>query len=104
MPIDRYSNQEILKNENRDRVYSSTIYPKIEEGENDIFIITNIGDRLDLLAHTYFRDTTLWWVIMQANVDKLKKGTMNTPAGIQIRIPQGLTKIFNDLEKINKER
>jgi len=104
MPVDRFSNQDILRNINNNRVYSSTLYPHIEDNIDDIFIITTITDRLDLLAYTYYQDPTLWWIIAQANLEKLKKGSMNISSGIQLRIPKNLTKIFNDLEKINKER
>jgi len=94
-------------NKNRDkdknfRKYDSTLYPKISLDDSDIYIITNIGDRLDLIASKYYNDVNLWWIIAQAN--QVGKGSLNVSAGTQLRIPQNLSKIFTDLETINRNR
>ena len=100
---DRYEST----NESRDkdknfRKLDSTLYPKIDLDDNDIYIITNVGDRLDLLASKYYNDVNLWWVIAQAN--HVGKGTLNVVPGTQLRIPQNLSNIFSDLETINQTR
>ena len=100
---DRY--ESTIKSRDRDKNFrkqDSTLYPKIELDDSDIYIITNIGDRLDLLASKYFNDVNLWWVIAQAN--HIGKGTLNIIPGTQLRIPQNLSKIFTDLETINRTR
>lgn len=102
---DRYRETEIRKfseenNDNR-RVFKSTLYPKILIDSNDIFITSKSGDRLDLLAHTFYNDVTLWWVIAQAN--SIGKGTLNIKPGLQLRIPRNIARIMADLETINKE-
>jgi len=84
------------------RKYDSTLYPKIVFDDSDFYIITKIGDRLDLLASKYYNDVNLWWIIAQAN--QIGKGTLNVSTGIQLRIPQNLSKIFADLEIINRTR
>lgn len=80
----------------------STIYPKIEVSDDDIYITTNIGDRLDLLADRYYGDTTMWWIIAQANA--IGKGSVNIKPGTNLRIPQDLESIFSNMEKINTSR
>lgn len=100
---DRYESTIKLRDKNKNfRKQDSTLYPKIEFDDNDIYIITNIGDRLDLLASKYFNDVNLWWIIAQAN--HIGKGTLNIIPGTQLRIPQNLSKIFTDLETINRTR
>ena len=87
--MSRYNNTRTSKsksNEKRPRTfskYNTTIYQSIPERNDDIFLITTEGDRLDLLAHQYYKDPNLWWYIAQAN--NLK--TMNLEPGLSIRIP-----------------
>jgi len=63
--------------------YETTIYSSIPESDGDIYIITQDGDRLDLLANTYYKDSSLWWYIAKANNLKV----MNIPTGTSLRIP-----------------
>ncbi len=102
---DRYRDTKLKKfseedNDNR-RVLQSTLYPKITIDSRDIFITSKAGDRLDLLANTFYNDVTLWWIIAHAN--SIGKGTLNIEPGLQLRIPQNISKIFADLEEINTE-
>ena len=41
-------------------------YPEIPLSSNDIQVITNFGDRLDLMANQFYNDSTLYWVIAAA--------------------------------------
>ncbi len=84
------------------RKFDSTLYPKIEESDDDVFIIANVGDRLDLLADRYYGDVTLWWVIAQAN--HVGKGTLNILSGTELRIPQDLEPVFSSMETLNVSR
>ena len=84
--MDRYENTKL----NEKSKYSSkivskatTIYSSIPESDSDLYIITQDGDRLDLLAYTYYKDSTLWWYIAKANNLKV----MNIPEGTSLRIP-----------------
>lgn len=102
---DRYRETKVRKfseedNDNR-RVFESTLYPKILIDSSDIFITSNSGDRLDLLADTFYNDVSLWWIIAQAN--GIGKGTLNIKPGLQLRIPRNIALIMADLETINKE-
>ena len=78
----------------------STIYPKIKASDNDLYVISDVADRLDLLAHKYYGDRTLWWIIAVAN--NINDASFYVKEGIQLRIPSDISKILNDLEKINK--
>lgn len=102
---DRYRETKIRKFSEEDndqrRVFETTLYPKITIDPSDIFITSKAGDRLDLLADVFYNDTTLWWIIAQANA--IGKGTLNIEGGVQLRIPRNIAKIFADLETINKE-
>ncbi|MDR2523403.1 MAG: LysM peptidoglycan-binding domain-containing protein [Synergistaceae bacterium] len=42
---------------------------KIPESENDVFHRVTQADerRIDLLAHRYYKDVRLWWIIAEAN-------------------------------------
>lgn len=72
-----------LKRINSINKYNTTVYDKIPLRNDDIYLISTEGDRLDNLAHQFYKDSSLWWYIAKAN--NLK--TMNIPAGISIRVP-----------------
>ena len=94
----RFTKQKIDK-DTGNRVYGTTIYPKIPLDDSDIFMYSIEGDRLDLLAHKYYGDETLWWVIAKAN--NLRDGKFALTAGQHIRIPQNLGQIFLSLRAAN---
>lgn len=71
--------------------YKSTIYPDMGYSSGDIVIQTVDGDRLDLLAYRYYKDTTKWVII--ANANNLGKGTLVIPPGLQLIIPSD-TELF----------
>ena len=50
---------------------------------DDIYVITQEGDRLDNLAFQYYGDPKLWWYIATAN----QISTVNVPHGTSLRIP-----------------
>ena len=62
---------------------STTIYSSIPVSDNDIYVISQYGDRLDHLAHQYYGDVTLWWYIAKAN----GLNFMTLPPGTRLRIP-----------------
>ena len=83
------------------RFYATTRYPEIPLSENDIYVITVFGDRLDLLAQQYYGDATLYWVISAAN-DTLTKNSLFVPEGTQIRIPSNPTEIITNYTFLNQ--
>jgi nucleoid-associated protein YgaU len=98
---DRYAYSKVIKTKETNKQYlESTIYPRIKPNDDDLYIISEAGDRLDLLAHKYYGDQTLWWVIATAN--NINDATFYVQEGIQLRIPSDINAILTDLQKINK--
>ena len=80
------------------RVYSTTYYPEIPIDNNDTFIYTKDGDRLDNLAHRYYGDNTLWWIIAKANGIR---GKMGLEVAVPLRIPGNITTIIEKFRNLN---
>lgn len=74
--------------------YETNIYPEIVPTNNDYYVITTAGDRLDLLAFDFYQDSSLWWVIASANA--LPGDSIFVPVGIQLRIPTDLQTVLNE--------
>jgi phage tail protein X len=97
----RYLNTKTKKDSATGKTYmETTIYPRVSPSDSDIYIITDEGDRLDLLAYKYYGNTNMWWVIASAN--NINDAVFYVEPGIQLRIPQNIQKIVNDLSTINK--
>ena len=62
---------------------STTIYSNIPESDDDIYVITQYGDRLDQLAFQFYGDVSLWWYIARAN----NLNFMTLEPGKRLRIP-----------------
>ena len=97
----RIKNQEVKLDSSKKRYYKYIKYPEIPVDISDVYIITRIGERLDLLANKYYQNPDLWWVIMKANPDKLRRDSFFMPIGIQIRIPVNIDIIIRDFERLN---
>ena len=65
--------------------YQTTRLPVILKSSDDRFIFSREGDRLDLLAYDLYGDPRYW--VLLANANKLGKGSLMVPAGIQLRLP-----------------
>jgi hypothetical protein len=76
-----------LRDNRRKRYYINTILPEITLNQEDIYVITQDGDRLDNLSYEFYNDTQFWWVIAAANPNKLRKDSYYVALGEQIRIP-----------------
>jgi hypothetical protein len=53
---------------------------------------------LTVLAYKFYKDSTLWWVIAQANGIK---ATLKAPTGQQLRIPQNIDNIILSFRREN---
>jgi len=92
----RYNNNKIRIDADNTRYKESTIYPSdIPRHVDDIYIYIKSGQRLDLLAHKYYSDTTKWWIIALAN--NIGKGTMMVPPGVRLRIPSQTSEYIEKL-------
>ena len=94
----RYENNKTKIDKDGKRVYTSTYYPKIPLSNSDRFIQTKEGNRLDNLAQTFYGDSTLWWVIAQANGIK---GFTSLKSGIALRIPSDISGIIAKFKTVN---
>jgi len=80
----RYGNSKIVEKQTTRKKAgfkhtATTIYDKIPASNDDVWVVTQLGDRLDSLAHQFYGDVSLWWYIGKANhisVMKLKVGTL----------------------------
>lgn len=99
----RYDDKTILHTSNKKPYVKGKFYPNIPLSEDDIYVVTTVGDRLDYLAYTYYRDSGLWWVIAAAN-NNVTNGFLNPVPGTQLRIPQNISSILTQLEQFNKAR
>jgi len=84
------------------RFYSTVRYPTPPLSENDIYVLTSRGDRLDLLADQFYGDSSLWWVISSAN-KSLPQNSFHLPEGSQLRIPSNPGQVVNLFNQQNSE-
>ena len=102
MAYDRYKSAAVGKDKLGNRFLGTIIYPEIPKSASDIYIMARKGDRLDLLAYSYYEDSTLWWIIAQAN--HLGKGTLSISEPQRLRIPTDLDSILVSLEEKQRSR
>jgi len=80
--MNRYSTIQTVKNINEnvgtlgDVYYKPNYYPEIPLREDDIYVLTDVGDRLDLLANQFYQDPSLYWIIACANPDVVSFGSL----------------------------
>lgn len=66
------------------------IRPVPAEGDDFLYTIeAQYTHRPDLLAYDLYKDTKLWWVFMQRNMDILQDPIYDFVPGVQIYIPKG---------------
>ena len=102
--MSRYSIIPILPpSEDKKRRYINVKYPPIPRSPSDIYVYVTEGDRYDILAQSYYNDSTLWWVISRANINQIPADTLYPTPGIQIRIPSpnGMNTILSVYETLN---
>ena len=82
--MSRYlSTKRITDEKTKKQNYGTTIYQEVVEKNDDLYFISQEGDRCDNLANEFYGSSKFWWFI--ARVNNLK--TMNIPAGTRLRIP-----------------
>jgi hypothetical protein len=102
--MNRYEDGIILKTEYTNRpYYKGKYYPNIPLSESDVYVITNVGDRLDNLAYAYYNDATLWWIISVAN-NNITKGALYPEPGTQLRIPTDINSVLDLYNQFNQAR
>jgi len=101
--MDRYDNATIETTSTGTQYFKQKFYPNIPLSPTDDYVITTIGDRLDTLAYSYYRDSTLWWVISMAN-NNITKGSLFPEPGTQLRIPINLNAVLSLYNQYNTIR
>lgn len=82
-------------------VYVTSRYPEVPVTSDDVYVYTVQGDRFDVLAQQYYKDSSLWWIISIANTNQLSQNSLVIPEGLQIRIPAFYAGIINAFNRIN---
>jgi hypothetical protein len=99
----RYQNiQKQKSNQTGSVYYVNNIYPDIPVTADDHYVITVLGDRLDLLAYDFYQDSNLYWIISSAN--NLPGDSLVPPIGMQLRIPANIQSVINNYQSINRVR
>jgi hypothetical protein len=104
----RYNQIEQIRNTNEfvgtlgDLYYRTVFYPEVNPQESDIYVETDWGDRLDLLANQFYSDVNLYWIIALANPDTVGFGTLAIPRGTQLRIPINVSGIIDSYNRLNE--
>jgi hypothetical protein len=99
----RYQNIEVIKYAaTGSEYYVNNIYPEIPPTNDDNYVITTLGDRLDLLALDFYGDVSLWWIIASANA--LPGDSLVVEPGTQLRIPVDVANAINNYKVINATR
>lgn len=91
----RYNTKNTKRLADGKKVLRTYIPKSIPKKDDDIYIITQETDRLDLLASQFYGDSTLWWII--ANANNLNSVNIGLTAGTQLRIPKNKFDIINNL-------
>ena len=105
--VNRYNEISKLRNTNEfvgtlgDRYYDTVYYPEVGASESDIYVETEFGDRLDLLANQFYGDVSLYWIIAIANPDVMGFGTILPKPGSQLRIPVNTSAIIDSYNRLN---
>lgn len=96
--LSRYRNNKTKQTVLGRIVYRSFIYPDIPLADDDIYVATETGDRLDTLANDYYGDSGLWWIIASAN--NIHDAVFAFEDGTILRIPQNYTDIISKFNSV----
>ena len=98
----RFSSLNLVERTPEGRRYiRNVIYPNLEPEEDDIYVITTIGDRYDKLAAQFYQNVDYWWVIAAANREIASTDSLCLRPGLRIRIPADVAKWQEAFEKLN---
>jgi len=100
--MSRYTNINRAVTDKGTRYVSNPIYPSVPLTEDDIYIVTTIGDRYDTLALQFYKDSSLWWVIASAN--NHQRASLAVTPGIQLRIPADKSEAIRLFNEVNSTR
>jgi hypothetical protein len=84
--------------------YVNVLYPQIPLDSQDIYVYTTQGDRYDSLALSFYKDSSLWWIINRANPNQ-DSASLFPSVGAQLRIPapvrlSNILSLYNRLNNV----
>lgn len=82
----RYEKVKVSRNNDGYWKKDTTYYADIPESNDDIYVLSQFGDRFDTLSNQFFGSPHYWWYIAKANNMKFN----NIPEGTQLRIPSSI--------------
>lgn len=83
--MDRNISLKIKNRKDGQRVFAPSMVSTVEVTSTDPVIIASETTRLDLLAHTYLGNRSLWWMIAQVN--GITNGSLHVTPGRELVIP-----------------
>lgn len=92
MAISRYHKSKVKTTEDGKTVYKSKRLKRIPLKNDDIYVATQTGDRLDLLSNQYYGTPSYWWII--ANANNIHDGKLGLKDGTILRIPKDFSEII----------
>ena len=92
--MSRYDNNPIKKTFDGREVYRTKIYPNIPLRDDDIYVATELGDRLYTLAFDFYQESDLWWIIASAN--NIHGAKFAFEPGTVLRIPKNYIEIVRN--------
>jgi len=98
MALERYEHSR----KDKDQKYETFRGPAIPRSNQDLYMFSREGDRLDLIANEFYGDPRYWWIIAEAN--NLGKGSFAVPTGLQLRIPKPIEGLQEGLINAEAER
>ena len=84
----------------KNKVLTSTEYPEIKSSDTDILYFVKYDDTYMNLAHRFYGDQSLRWIIARANNNFAGNFKMNI--GEKIIIPQEIGEIVKQHAKLNQ--
>lgn len=91
MAVSRYNSGDTIQRNDGKRVYRSKIYSNIPKRDDDLYIVTQTGDRLDSISNEYYGDPSYWWIIASAN--NIHDATFSISDGTILRLPKNYNQI-----------
>ena len=100
--MSRYRDIEIFTDSEGTRFRRNVIYPEIPPTQDDIYVMTTVGDRYDTLALQFYKDSSLWWIIAMAN--NYERASLIVQPGVQLRIPANKSQAQDLFRTVNSLR
>ena len=86
---------------NQKRYYKNIEYPSVPIKSTDVYFISKVGDRLDIIAFDFYGDSRLWWIISKANPDVIRRDSFFINPGVRVRVPIDIQDIKGEYQNLN---